>query len=161
MGEARHREVQGELGGSYTVAPQIVALIQDVRIGDLLFRCLDGDRRVVVLHEMGELLHQVAPEMRGMRHGGCIDAGSLELGEGARDAGLDATPTIFDPKFRIAKAFPFLGRWGLAGVEIAVKAAAETAGGIAVKDGQPLNCGFRREVRHHDSMPIARRTKLL
>ncbi len=65
MGELRGGEVQRQFGGGDAVAAEVVARFDDIGVGDFLGGALDLDRRLVVAHEVAELLDEVAAEMVG------------------------------------------------------------------------------------------------
>ena len=150
MGQFRGGKMQGQFGRRHIVAAQVVALFEDVRVGDFLLRPLDGDRRAIILHQKAQLLHQVAPEVIGVGDGGGVGAGPLELRIGPRNTGLDAGRAVFHAKFRVAEALPLLLRWRQAGVEIAFHAGLQAAGGC--RGGGRSADRRRLQVSGHGSM---------
>ena len=73
-----------ELGRGRAAAPEFVAALEDVGIGDFLRADADFDRRAEFRDERLELLEQIGAEVLRLRHRRRVDAGLGEFGEGAR-----------------------------------------------------------------------------
>jgi len=66
---------------------EFVALLEYIRVGDLLVADSDLDRRAVFIDQWPELLQQVTPEEGGLRHGRRVGARQLELCPGTPSEG--------------------------------------------------------------------------
>ena len=93
-----------ELGGGRAAAPEFVAALEHVRIGDFLRADADLDRRAEFLDQRFELLEQIGAEILRLRDRRRVDAGLGELGEGARARRRHAFGLVDDPQLGIAEA---------------------------------------------------------
>ena len=149
--KAGHGEMQGQFNGLGAFAAQVIALVEDVGVGDFLEGDAHLDGGGVVLHQIGELVHEVAAEMGGLGNGCDIGAGALEFGEGARDRRLHPLRLVGHAQLGVAKTAALVGRGGLAGGKIAVKAGFQAGGGLGMELNKLVYGGLGGKIlgRHH------------
>ena len=84
--EQRRREIAGEVGGGGAAAPEVVAGLEHVGIGDLLGADADLDLGAVIRRPAAAAAQQIGAEIGGLGHRGGIDAGRGNL---AKARGID------------------------------------------------------------------------
>ena len=156
--EAGHGKMERQFGGLGAFAAQVIALVEDVGVGDFLEGDAHLDGGGVILHQIGELVHEIAAEMGGLGYGRDIGARALEFGEGARDRRLHALGLVGDAQLGVAKTAALVGRGGLAGGKIAVKAGFQAGGGLGMELDKLVYGGLGGEIlgQHHLAYSIGK-----
>jgi hypothetical protein len=97
-------KMQSQFSGCDAIAPQIIALFQNIGVGDLLIRDVHLDQRPIVARKVFQLFGQITAEVIGVGNCCGIDPRPLELREGAGNPRLEAVGCIADPELRIGGA---------------------------------------------------------
>ncbi len=139
------RKVVGEFLGGNAAVTQLVALVENVGVGDFLTAHGNGNFGPVVGDEVAQLLGQVVAEGGWLRDGRGVDAGALELCIGAGDRWLWSIGSVGDAKLGIAEAGAHFRRRRRARLHEPLERRLQAAGGLVVEHDQLFHCLLGRE----------------
>ncbi|MNX94904.1 hypothetical protein D3C86_1271520 [compost metagenome] len=133
------REHPRQHGGSDTGTRQLIALLDHIRIRDVLLADTDFHRHGEVVHQRNQLFQQVFTESRRMGDGDTVGARQLDLGIGTRGLRDFALAVIGQTQFGITKHCTLFGVRFDSILEVTLERLGQRSGCTIVQERKPVH----------------------